>query len=368
MEIEMLRGPDRVRKRPAVIFGSEDLDGAMTAMKLLLNILLQEGIKGYSKQIILTQYKDDAIEIQTDGRGMYLGSNKEPVWKTLFCELYGGTILGVSTASVFEPHDGEVTDCLELCAVQYASEYMDVCAVRDGFRKRLHFEKGENVGGLSATLCEGPTGTAIRFKLDREVFSDISLPAHQLDCTMQEIALQIPGLKTVFCKETADGMAQSVYFYPNGIKDYLQEHTGTRIPTKIYTSEMTATGQDRYNRPRYTATVKVGLCFSENEGFVKCYHNFRELTYGGTHRDAMLRKLVRYLGWALSCEISEEDLLKHLQLVLVTDCDAYTAWVNGARKGIENVMIRDMAQDIIGDDFQYYIKQNKAALIKLFAQ
>lgn len=371
--IVMLRGPERVRRRPAVIFGSDDVSGAMTTLKMLLYILAKEGIDGYSNQIMVTQHQDYSIEIQDNGRGIFLGcpdSADDTIWKELFCELYAGPLYkdGVTARCIFEGpsgKQGEYTDSLDMCSVQYASEYMDVCVIRDGFKQTLRFEKGYNIGGLSRTPCDEPTGTYIHFKLDAEVFSEISLPKQQIADTLQALAIQIPGMRMVFRYKTPVGLKETEFCYPKGIADYLQEQNRSSETSPIYSAELTAEGQDRYNRPRYTARVKTGICFAKDAGFIKCYHNLKELTYRGTHCDGALHSIAQHLEWMLDCKISEENLLKHLQLVIVTNSEI-SDWANGARTGLRSVFVRDLTQDTIGDDFHYFVKKNKELLYNLF--
>lgn len=368
-EIVILRGAERVRQRPAVIFGSDDADGAMSAVQMLVDLFAQEGVDGHCNQIAVTQYRDGSVAIADNGRGLFLGKpdrENDRVWKALFCELYAGSVYGSAPGSVFEETE-EVKDSLELCAVQYASSYMDVCVVRDGFKQSLHFEKGENIGGLSRTPWEGSTGTYIRLQPDPEVFSDIRISPQQLAEKLQAIAIHIPGMKTVLRHELDAGFDENVFFYPEGIADYLQEHNKGRKTSPLYLAELTAEGRDRYNRPPYTANVRLGLCFAKNAGFLRCCHNLRELAYGGTHLDAAVERIGDYLGWMVTGEIGKEDILKHLQLVIVTN-SGMTAWVNGTRTAIENILIRDLTQDAVGEDFRHFVKQNKDFLNDLLCK
>lgn len=363
-EIRILRGPDRVRKRPAVIFGSDDAQGAMTAVQMLLHILAEEAAKGQSKSIQLTQYPDGSIMLQDRGTGVFMDGPKDAddgIWTSLFCELYAGSRYDPSLSSNEELR-WETTDNLELCAVQYASEYMDVCVNRESFSYQLHFEKGENISGLTKTPTAEPSGVCIRFKPDPEVFSQITLPALSLDRELRALAIHNPGLQTLFRRETAEGVQERTYCYPEGIRSYLQERNKNGV---IYAAELSAEGQDRYNKPRYGANVRVGLCFEKNAGFCLCYHNRRELPHGGTHRDALMNQVTRYLEWMLEGTIDREALLAHLQLVIITDSKR-TSWVNGARTAIDNILIRDLTQDTVGEDFRYYVKQNMEYLKELF--
>ncbi len=369
--ITILRGPERVRKRPAVIFGSEDAAGVMTAFEMLLHTLAKEGMSGHSNQITVTQYQDDSIAIQDNGRGLFLASpdsKDDTVWKNLFCELYAGSAYA-PIERYKNPADeaDNYANGIEICSVQYSSRYMDVCVIRDGLKQTLHFEKGENIGGLSKTPTSASSGTHIHFKPDPEVFTEIALSREQLSDRLQLLAIQIPGIKTVFRYETETGFEETEFYYPRGIADYLQAHNNGSEITPVYFTDLTAAGQERYNKPQYTANVKVGVRFAENSGFIKCLHNLRELSYGGTHCDAAYGKIAQYLEWTLGCKIDKDTLPEHLQLVIVTSSEV-TEWVNGARTGIKNILIHDLTTDALGEDFHHFIKVNEMSLHGLFGK
>lgn len=181
-----------------------------------------------------------------------------------------------------------------LCAVQYASEYMDVRVRRDGQESCLRLEKGENVGGITRRSSAEASGTYIRFKPDPTVFTDIVLPAEAVVRKANSLALVIPGLPVTFRRETDTGFEERVFCYPAGIADYLK--TSSAVP--VYTAALEAEGQVRYNRPRYTAKVQVGIGFSEEPGFIACYHNQKELTCGGTHVDKLISEIGKFFELA----------------------------------------------------------------------
>lgn len=343
-KITVLRGAERVRRRPAVIFGDNGIEGVMTAFEMLLHTLSGEAAEGCGKVLTVTRFRDASIGIEASGRGLCVADDG---WKELFCELYAG--------SAYES-DPAWEDSFHLCAVQYASEFMDVRVCRDGQEYRLRFEKGENLGGLKTAACDAPDGTYIRFKPDREVFTDICLSAEGVAKRAQQLALQLPGLQVSFREETDDGFAETVFCYPEGSGDYLKGHSA--LP--VYTAALEAQGQERYNRPSYTARVRVGIGFGET-GFVECYHNRRELTHGGTHVDKLVDEVGKYLEWMLEKQIPESRLLSRLQLVVISDA-MITQWSNGARTSINNTLIRDMAQDTLGENFRQYVKENRTQL------
>ena len=363
-QIVLLKGPERVRRRPSVIFGDDGVDGTVAAFNMLLDIL----VSGHCNQIAVTQYLDNSIEIQDNGRGIFFGKGISH-WKILFGEMYaaprGGPMF--PERNVFEriSRKNSGANPLGFYAVCCASTYMDVRVNRGIQQYELHFERGKNKGGLRKRWKKVPSGTYFRFKLDSEVFSNISIPSCQIADKLQSIAVQIPGMIATLRRETEDGLEETMFCYDSGVADYLQRENEGREVSPIYHKELAAEGQERYNLPKYAANVKMYVCFAENAGLDKCYHNLKELTYGGTHRDVAIKEIRLRLEWMLECKIDEEDLLKHLQLIIVTKSE-HTEWANGARTGLQSIFIRDLTRDTIGDDFHYYVKQNVAFLRILF--
>ena len=147
--ITSLKGADRVRKRPAVIFGSDGLEGCEHAVFEILSNSIDEAREGYGTKIVITRFEDGSIEVQDFGRGMPVDFNQKEQrynWELIFCELYAGGKYNTNEGESYEYSLG--LNGLGACATQYSSEYMDVEVRRDGYRYTLHFEQGENIGGL----------------------------------------------------------------------------------------------------------------------------------------------------------------------------------------------------------------------------
>ena len=75
--IKSLKGAERVRLRPAVIFGSDDIIGAQHSFVEILANSVDEAREGYGDKIIVTKYLDLSIEVEDFGRGVPLGFNEK---------------------------------------------------------------------------------------------------------------------------------------------------------------------------------------------------------------------------------------------------------------------------------------------------
>ena len=251
---------------------------------------------------------------------------------------------------------------MTLCAVQYATEYMFVRIRRDGVERQLHFKKGLNEGGLREVPYQGLSGTLIRFKLDGEVFTEAGISSDFLAKQARKLALLIPGL-TVHYNSSYPVEQHITYCFPNGISDYLGSENAP-----LFLSKVEGKGQERYNLPRYTAELDIGLAFFKGANHHEYYHNGRELISGGAHISAIIEEIQKRIEWVLGIYPSREELLANISLVVVTKASRFaTRWTNGSRRSVENVVLKDMGIDSIGESFSKFIKDNRTIIAELFA-
>ena len=252
--ISSLKGADRVRKRPGVIFGSDGLDGCEHAVFEILSNAIDEAKEGHGSLITVTRFLDQSIEVIDQGRGCPVAWNEKEEkynWELVFCELYAGGKYGGGDDN-YEYSLG--LNGLGSCATQYASEYMDVTVRRDGKKYTLHFEKGENIGGLHEEDTDQgkKTGTTIRWKPDLEVFTDIHIPAEYYTDVMKRQAVVNAGVTFRFKNETTPGRFETTDFlYENGIQDYVKELSGEKSLTAPVFWQTERKGRDREDKPEY---------------------------------------------------------------------------------------------------------------------
>ncbi|MBQ7976520.1 MAG: DNA topoisomerase, partial [Clostridia bacterium] len=262
--ITSLKGADRVRKRPGVIFGSDGLEGCQHSFFEILSNSIDEAREGYGNIIEITRFLDNSIEIRDHGRGIPLDYNEKEGrfnWELVFCELYAGGKYDNNSDGMYEYSLG--LNGLGACATQYSSEFMDVTVVRDKTKYTLHFEKGENIGGLTKEPTRSvQTGTVQHWKPDLDVFTDIAIPVEFYKDTLQKQAMVNAGLRFVFYNETEDGMEMYEYYYENGIIDYLKDKTGEQAFTGIENWECERKGRDREDMSDYKVKMQIAFCFS----------------------------------------------------------------------------------------------------------
>ena len=267
--ISSLKGADRVRKRPGVIFGSDGLDGCEHAVFEILSNSIDEAREGHGTEIVTTRYADGSIEVADHGRGIPIEWNENEQrynWELVFCELYAGGKYKNDTGENYEFSLG--LNGLGTCATQYSSEYMDVTIVRDGFEYGLHFEKGENRTGTKEGFTKKPTnarktGTTIRWKPDLEVFTDINIPVDYYLDTLKRQAVVNSHIKFVLKNQVSGSKFDTTEFlYQNGIVDYVGELAGETPLTSVQFLEGERRGRDRADKPEYKVKLSCAFCFS----------------------------------------------------------------------------------------------------------
>ena len=367
--ITALKGAARVRERPSVIFGSDGLEGCEHAVFEILSNAIDEARAGYGSLITLTRYLDGSIQVDDQGRGCPVDWNEAEQrynWELVFCELYAGGKYG---------REGDYEYALGLnglgsCATQYASEYMDVTVIRDGKRYTLHFEKGENIGGLhTETATKGAhTGTSIRWKPDRSVFMETDIPADYFRDTVKRQAVVNAGITFLFRNETSPGDFEEVsYLYENGLVDYIKELAGDdplTPPAFFQSSERS--GKDRSDMNDYKVKLSVAFCFSNRVQVIEHYHNSSWLEYGGSPdravRSAFVSALDAYLKQQGKYNKNESKItFQDIQdsLILVTnDFSTQTSYENQTKKAINNKFVQETMTDFLKEQLGIYFIEN----------
>ena len=376
--IKKLEGPDRVRKRPGVIFGSDGLDGCEHSVFEIISNSIDEAREGYGNKIVITKYADGSIEVQDFGRGAPVDfNNKEQCfnWELLYCELYAGGKYNTNEGSNYEYSVG--LNGLGLCSTQYSSEYMDVEIKRDGFKYNLHFEKGYNVGGLKKEPYSGKdTGTKTRWKPDIEVFTDINIPTEYFIDTIKRQAIVNDGLLFVFREQQGAKFVQQEIVYNNGIRDYVNETVGEERLSSVQFWQTERKGRDREDKPEYKVKINVALTFSNRHTLKEYYHNSSWLEYGGVPekatRSAFVAQLDAYIKNSGKYKSNESKItfsdVEECLVLVISSFSTVTSYENQTKKAITNKFIYEAMTDFLRHQLEVYFIENKAEADKIADQ
>ena len=283
--ISSLKGADRVRKRPGVIFGSDGLDGCEHAVFEILSNSIDEAREGHGRVITVTRFNDRSIEVEDMGRGCPVDWNEKEQrynWELVYCELYAGGKYDNLTGDNYEYSLG--LNGLGACATQYASHYMDVTVWRDGHKYSLHFERGEIVGEMKVEPTDRgkKTGTRTHWLPDLDVFTDIAIPAEYFTDVLRRQAVVNEGITFKFRNQQENGKFEEQEFvYEHGIQDYVAELAGEGALTAPVFWQAEKRGRDRADKPEYKVKLSAACCFSNKVQIIEHYHNSSWLEHGG---------------------------------------------------------------------------------------
>ena len=375
--ITSLKGADRVRKRPGVIFGSDGVDGCAHSIFEILSNAIDEAREGYGNRILITKFKDGSVEVEDFGRGMPVDYNKNEQrynWELLFCEMYAG---GKYSAGADNYEYSLGLNGLGLCATQYASEWMTADIYRDGFHYHLDFRKGENTGGLKKEpATRKKTGSAIRWKPDAEVFTDINVPSEYYKDVIKRQAVVNAGVTFVFTDESGEKKEVTEYCYENGIKDYVEEVADLQSLTPVVFCQSTAEGRDREDRPDYKVKMSAAFCFSNKNQLLEYYHNSSWLEHGGSPDRAVKLAFVNQIDAFLKAKNLYKKGESKITFTDVQDClifvsssfSTQTSYENQTKKAITNKFIQDAMSEFLRQQLQVYFIENHDAAERMAAQ
>ncbi len=366
--ISQLKGADRVRKRPAVIFGSDSIEGCQHSFFEILSNSIDEAREGYGNKINIVRYADGSLEVEDFGRGVPVDYNEKEKrfnWELVFCEMYAGGKYDNNSGDNYEFSLG--LNGLGACATQYASEYMDVTVYRDGVKYSLHFEKGENVGGLKKEDYSGRrTGTVIKWRPDIDVFTDINIPLEYFLDVIKRQAVVNSNVKFVFKDEIEKQTYE--FEYENGIVDYVAELVNEENMTKIQFWNTERKGRDREDKPEYKVKVEAAFCFSKKISATQYYHNSSWLEHGGSPDKAVRTAFVSSIDSYIKSinkytknesKITYQDVAD--SLVIVTNSfSTQTSYENQTKKAINNKFIQEAMTDFFKHNLEVYFIENKA--------
>ncbi|MBQ3133015.1 MAG: DNA topoisomerase [Clostridia bacterium] len=376
--ISSLKGADRVRKRPAVIFGSDGLEGCQHAVFEILSNSIDEAREGHGKIITTTCYEDGSFEVQDQGRGIPVDYNQKEGrynWELVFCEMYAGGKYNTNDGENYEFSLG--LNGLGACATQYSSEYMDVEVRRDGKRYSLHFEKGENVGGLThEPYAKKDTGTTIRWKPDRDVFTETAVPAEYFRDVLKRQAIVNPKVKFLLRLQHGRSFDTEEFYYENGISDYTAELVGDQRLTDVQTWSGERRGRDREDKPEYKVQFNVSFCFSNRVNLLEYYHNSSWLEHGGAPekavRSAFVSQIDQYLRQNGKYKKNESKItFQDVQDCLVFVSSSFstmTSYENQTKKAITNKFIQEAMTEFLKKNLEVYFIENKAEADRLCQQ
>ena len=376
--ISSLKGADRVRKRPAVIFGSDGLEGCEHAVFEILSNAIDEAREGHGNVITITRYADKSIEVEDFGRGCPVDWNEAEQkynWELVFCELYAGGKYNNNSGDNYEYSLG--LNGLGSCATQYASAWFDAVIHRDGYEYTLHFEKGENIGGLKKEPYTGKkTGSKFRWLPDLDVFTDIDIPVEYYLDVLKRQAVVNAGVTFRFRNQVGGKFETTDFRYENGIEDYVKELAGENPLTQPVFWQTERRGRDRADKPEYKVKLSVSFCFSNTVQVIEHYHNSSWLEHGGSPEKAVKSAFVGGIDAWLKAQGKYQKNESKLTWADVEDClvlvsnnfSTQTSYENQTKKAITNKFVQEAMTEFLRAQLEVYFIENPFDAAKIGEQ
>ena len=377
--ISSLKGPDRVRKRPGVIFGSDGLDGCQHAVFEILSNAIDEAREGHGSQIIVTRYQDHSIEVEDFGRGCPVDWNEAEGkynWELVFCELYAGGKYKNGDGDNYEYSLG--LNGLGSCATQYASRYFDATIYRDGFKYTLHFERGELVGEMIKEPADRKkTGSKFRWLPDLDVFTDIDIPLeYYTDTLKRQAVVNAPVTFRLRNQIGANRFETTDFKYENGIIDYVTELVRDQSLTPPVFWQTERKGRDRADKADYKVKLSVSFCFSNTVNLVEHYHNSSWLEYGGAPEKAMRSAFVSAIDSWLKQNGKYQKSESKITWADIQDClvlvsnnfSTQTSYENQTKKAITNKFVQEAMTEFLRSQLEVYFIENPFDAEKIAGQ
>lgn len=376
--ISSLKGADRVRRRPAVIFGSDGIEGCEHSIFEILSNSIDEAREGFGREITITCFRDHSVEVEDHGRGIpvdYNPTEERFNWELVFCELYAGGKYNNDSDESYEYSLG--LNGLGLCSTQYASEYMDVDIRRDGTRYTLHFEHGENVGGLQQEpYTKKDTGTKIRWRPDLQVFTDIAVPQEYYLDMIRRQAIVNEGIRFLLRFETEAGFETTEFCYQEGILDHVRELAGEDALTSVQSWQAERRVRDRADKPEYKTKINAALAFSNRVHVTEYYHNSSWLEHGGAPdkavRSAFVSQIDAYLKQTGKYNKNESKItytdVEDCLILVISSFSNRTSYENQTKKAITNKGIQEAMTELLRHHLEVFFLENPVEAEKVAAQ
>lgn len=378
-DIVALKGPDQVRKRPAVIFGSDGLEGCQHSVFEILSNSIDEAREGFGDKIIITRFLDKSVEIQDFGRGIPVDYNEKEKnfnWFLVFCTLYAGGKYNTNNGGSYEYSLG--LNGLGLCATQFASEYMEAEIHRDGWCYKLNFKKGKPVGEMEKEkYTKRDTGSRIKWRPDLKVFTDIDIPLEYYQSTIKRQAIVNAGVKFILKNQLNKTQFETFeYCYTDGITDYVKEIAGDSAMTEVQTWKAERVGRDREDLNDYKVLINSALCFSNKNQLKEYYHNSSWLEHGGAPEKAVRNAFTYQIDAYLKAngkyvkndpKIKFEDI-EDCMILVISSFSTQTSYENQTKKAITNKFIQEAMTDFFKHQLEIYFIENRAEAEKIANQ
>lgn len=289
--IQILKGLEAVRKRPAMYIGDVTLRGLHHLVYEIVDNSIDEAMAGFCDTIEVTISEGEVITVKDNGRGIPVDVHKETkksALEVIMTVLHAGGKFDKNTYKVSGGLHG-----VGASVVNALSEWCRVEVMRDGKIHLQEYERGVPKGPVTVIGKTKKTGTITSFKADEQIFRKVKYNFDTLASRLRDLAFLNKGLKIILTderqSELVDGKPrQEVFHYKGGLVEFVRYLDQNRIALHkpIYFED------EREN-------VTVEIAFEYNDSYnenIFTYCNNVNTVEGGTHLSGFKAALTRTLN------------------------------------------------------------------------
>jgi DNA gyrase subunit B len=361
--IQVLRGLEGVRKRPAMYIGSTGQSGLHHLVYEVVDNSVDEALAGYCDHISVTIHPDSSVTVVDNGRGIPVDMHPtqgRPAVEVVMTTLHSGGKFDANSYKVAGGLHG-----VGVSVVNALSEWLEVEVRRDGRRYHQRYEYGEVKSDLKELGETAETGTTVHWMPDSSIFESLDYNFDTLSQRLRELAFLNKGVRIQFADERSG--RKHDFRYEGGIVSfvkYLNENKTVLHPAPVYVS-----------KERDRVQVEVALQYNDGyaEGIFSFVNNINTIE-GGTHligfRAALTRSINNYA--------EREGLLKSLKEISLGGDDVregLTAVVSvklpepqfeGQTKAkLGNTEAKGIVESVVGEGLRTFFEENPAVARKI---
>ncbi len=304
--IQVLKGLEAVRRRPAMYIGSVSARGLHHLVYEVVDNSVDEALAGHCTRIDVTIHSDNAITVVDNGRGIPVDihkTEKKPGVEVALTMLHAGGKFDKATYKVSGGLHG-----VGVSVVNALSEKLEVWVDRDGQRHHMAFERGETTKQLEVIGKAKGTGTTVWFQPDPTIFTETRFDYATLATRLRELAFLNKGLTITLKDERKGSLKEETFIYKGGLAEFVKHLLGNR--------------KALHPKPITFETEREGV---QVEGAVQYDDGYNDNTFsfvnnintheGGTHLTGFRAALTRTINeWA-----KKDGLLKKEEFTLTGD-------------------------------------------------
>jgi DNA gyrase subunit B len=361
--IQVLKGLEGVRKRPAMYIGSTGQSGLHHLVYEVVDNSVDEALAGFCTEVDVTIHTDGSVTVVDNGRGipvdMHPAQNR-PALEVVMTTLHAG--------GKFDDNSYKVSGGLHgvgVSVVNALSEWLEVEVDRDGKRYQQRYELGVVKTDLATIGETERTGTVVRWKPDGTIFETLDYNFDTLSQRLRELAFLNKGIRIQFLDERTG--KKHDFQYEGGIVSfvkYLNENKTVLHPAPIY-----------HTRERDKVIVEFSLQY--NDGYVENVFSFVNninTIEGGTHlagfRAALTRTINHYAereGMTKSLKdvsLGGDDVREGLTAVVSVKLPE-PQFEGQTKAKLGNTEVKGIVESLVGEGIRNYFEENPQVARKI---